>query len=163
MIDADRGIYRNRVWGTFTYDLETSEYGVLNWEDVLPLNTRHPLQSGLRKQISTAWIMDETGMTECIEAMGTCAEDTIAVLVEYCIFTDRMDMCNALDWYVRNYVSILYPNVDLRSLCISNALMVMDDGQFHMDFFKGISGKNGRCPRPAGRDQQQGRSQRHQH
>lgn len=44
-------------------------------------------------------------------------------------------MCNAQDWYEGSYVSMMHPRADLRSQRISDALMVMGDGQSHRDFF----------------------------
>ena len=137
VVDKERGIYSNRARGTFTYDLETGEYGVPDWEDV-PLPERNePPRSNL--DFGDAYllhrVMQVEGLTDCIEAMGTGAEDTIAALAEFCVLTDRLGMCNALDWFDGSYASIMHPRADLRSQRISDALMLMGDGQSHRDFF----------------------------
>ncbi len=137
VIDSDKGMYRNRVRGTFTYALDTGEYEVLDWEDVPSPEQGAPSSNlDFGDGYLLHGVMDETLMTECIEAMGTGVESTIAALVEYYVLTDRMGMCNTLDWYIGNYASILYPNADLRSQRISDALMVMGNGQFYRCFFK---------------------------
>ena len=75
VVDKDKGIYRNRSRGTFTYDIETGEYGIPDWEDV-PLCERngHPRAN---LDFGDVYLLDEmmrtVGLEDCIEAMGTGA------------------------------------------------------------------------------------------
>lgn len=137
VVDKERGIYRNRERGTFTYDPETKQFGTPEWRDV-------PIPSG---DINPRWnldfgdgflihgVMEAAGLLGCIEAMGTGAEDTISALIEFCVLTDNLGMCNAEEWYEGNYARILYPGADLRSQRISDMLMLIGDEQSHRDFF----------------------------
>ena len=137
VVDAEKGIYRSRDRGTFTYDLETGEFGVPDWEDV-PLQERN---GSPRANLDFGdgyllhGVMEAEGLLGCIDAMGTGAEDTVAALTEFCVLTSDLGMRNAEEWYEGNYASILYPKADLRSQRISDALMVIGDGQSHRDFF----------------------------
>lgn len=135
VVDKEKGIYRSRDRGTFTYDLDTGEFGTPAWDDV-PLQ-RDAIRSNLDfgDGFLVHGMMEAEGLLRCIEAMGTGAEDTIAALTEFCILTDRLGMCNAEEWFEGNYASILYPKADMRSQRISDALMLIGDGQSHRDFF----------------------------
>ena len=137
VVDREKGIYRNRGRGTFTYDVETGEYGIPDWEDVPLCERNGPPRANLDfgDVYLLRGMMRIDGLEDCIEAMGAGAEDTIAALVEFCVLTDRLGMCNAQDWYEGSYASMMHPRADLRSQRISDALMVMGDGQSHRDFF----------------------------
>ena len=138
VVDKEKGIYRNRGRGTFTYDVETGEYGIPDWEDVPLCERNGPPRANLDfgDVYLLRGMMRIDGLEDCIEAMGTGAEDTIAALVEFCVLTDRLGMFNAQDWYEGSYASMMHPRADLRSQRISDALMVMGDGQSHRDFFQ---------------------------
>ena len=75
-------------------------------------------------------VVHEFGMDRCIRALGTGGEDTIFALLGFCIFNERLGMCNAEEWFAGNFASILYPGADLRSQRISDALYLMGDEQF---------------------------------
>lgn len=137
VVDKEKGIYRNRDRGTFVYDPVTGQFGTPNWTDVpIPpkdINPRLNLDFGDGYLIHG--VMRIEGLIDCIETMGTGAEDTIMALTEFCILTDNLGMCNAKDWFEGNYASILYPEANLRSQRISDALMLIGDEQSHRDFF----------------------------
>lgn len=137
VVDRDKGIYRNRKRGTFTYDPEKGVYGTPAWGNV-PLPER---KGAIRFNLDFGDIylldrvMDAVGLKRCIDAMGTGAEETVMALTGFCVLVDRMGMCNAEDWWEGSYARILYRNADLRSQRISDALEVIGDGQSHRDFF----------------------------
>lgn len=137
VVDKEKGIYRSRDRGTFTYDLEENRYGVPDWGDV-----PRPKAAGTPRRcldFGDSYLLDrvvhEFGMDRCIRALGTGGEDTIFALLGFCIFNERLGMCNAEEWFAGNFASILYPGADLRSQRISDALYLMGDEQSFRDFF----------------------------
>ena len=72
VVDREKGIYRNRGRGTFTYDIETGEYGIPDWEDVPLCERNGPPRANL--DFGDVYLLDEMmrteGLEDCIEAMG---------------------------------------------------------------------------------------------
>lgn len=137
VIDKEAGIYQSRQRGYFTYDIETGSYGIVDLEG---LPAQEPAGAPrLCLDFGDGYIlkrvMEQEGMLECIEAMGTGGEDTLAALVGFCVCNEGLGMCNAETWYEGSCMSLSYPKADLRSQRISDALAVMGDERSHRDFF----------------------------
>lgn len=136
VVDRDKGIYRNRKRGTFTYDLETGKYSTPSFEQIQRdcelLQPKYTLDFGDAYALSK--LMDGCGLSGCIDAMGTGGEDTTKALVLFCTLTDRLGMYNAEVWFEGSYARILYPKAVLTSQRISDALAILGDEQSFRDF-----------------------------
>lgn len=143
VIDKEAGIYYNRQRGFFTYDIETGEYGTVGLGDLPAKEPAGPprLSLDFGDGYILGQMMEQEGMLECIDAMGTGGEDTLAALVVFCVCNDRLGMCNAETWYEGSCTSLMYPKADLRSQRISDALAVMGDERSHRDFFDTYLGR----------------------
>lgn len=138
VVNREKGVYRSRQRGTFTYNLETGEFGLPTFEELqtgsVPMRPRCTLDFGDAYLLSM--LMEESGLSKCIDAMGTGGEDTIKALVLFCTLTDGLGMCNAEDWFEGSYARILFPDAVLASQRISDALAIMGDDQSYRDFMQ---------------------------
>lgn len=151
VVDREKGVYHNRERGTFTYDIGTGEYGMPSFEQIQ--TNREPLQPKCTLDFGDVYalsrLMDECGLSGCIDAMGTGGEDTTKALVLFCTLTDRLGMCNAEDWFDGSYARILYAKAVLASQRISDALAILGDERSYRDFMGSyiplVTGNQGQC------------------
>ncbi len=138
VLNKDKGIYRNKNRGTFTYDIDTGEFGVPRWEDVPIAEPAGPPRMNL--DFGDAYLIDRmlgiTGLDGCIDAMGTGGEDTVASLVTFGILNHGLGLCNAEIWYQGSIIRLLRPRAEMASQRISDMLTLMGDEGSHRDFFK---------------------------
>lgn len=139
VIDKQRGIYKNRARGVFTYDLATNTYGVPDSSVVIPATKRSNTKEKLILDFGNSFFLSRyitrIGMDSAVSAMQYGNQDSVRAMLMYYILCN-MANCNALEWYSGNYVRILYPKANLESQRISDLLASIGEESSYRAFFK---------------------------
>ena len=133
VIDKEKGIYKNRERGVYTFDLATGTYGTCP-EDIVPPKAiaRGPYYTveGKRRSLLVLRFGDifffdtflrETGMLTAIDSIPYRNKDTLHALVAYYCLSSMANY-HAKDWYEMSYAKVLNPNAVLASQRISETL-----------------------------------------
>ena len=135
VIDKDKGIFKSRERGYFTYSLATQTYGKVDPAFSVP-TTRGKLK--LLQDFGDTFFLDKfmekEKILDCINAIGYGNNDTLKALICYYIVSNSANY-HAKDWYDFNYASILYPNANLISQRISECLEAIGDEYSYRSFF----------------------------
>ena len=127
VVDKERGVYRSRERGTFTFTLDSgvfelqsavAEKLILDFGDSYFLNEMLE-RNGYKRLIKTAF--------------GRLA-DTVMSLILYRSIQHGAS-CYAQDWWEGSYSRVLYPNASLSSQRISEALKTIGDEGLQRGFF----------------------------
>lgn len=133
VLDKEKGIYRNRERGVFTYAPATGTYGTVPAGFVEPpkrkpgkyLNILGKKRSRLCLGLGDSFFLDASlkniGFYEVIDAVGYGNADTLHTLIFYYLLSQQLNS-HAADWYELNYVKILFPDAAVSSQRISEAL-----------------------------------------
>jgi len=133
VLDKEKGIYRNRERGVFTYDIETGKYGTVAPDYVEPpkrkqgkyLKVSGKKRSRLCLEFGNSFFLDsflkESGFYPVIDAVGYGNADTLHTLVFYYLLSQQPNS-HAADWYELNYTKILFPKAAVSSQRISEFL-----------------------------------------
>lgn len=133
VLDKERGIFRNRERGVFTYDIRTGQYGTAPADFVEPAKRRRGkyIKDGRKKrsllvlQFGDIFFYDcfvrGTGILGAVDAIGYANKDTLHALLCYYV-TSPEPNSHAAFWYSVSYARILYPNAAMASQRISEAL-----------------------------------------
>lgn len=133
VLDKERGIFRSRERGVFTYDLETDQYGTAPADFIEPAKRRKGkyIKEGRKKrsllvlQFGDIFFYDcfvrKTGILKAVDAIGYTNKDTLHALLCYYV-TSSEPNCHAQFWYDVSYAKVLYPMATMASQRISNAL-----------------------------------------
>ena len=146
VINKERGIYKNRKRGIYTYDLETGVYGICP-EDVVDTknNRRGPYYSIEGKRVSLLVLRfgdvfffhsfaEKIGIFNVVDAIPFANKDTLHALVAYYTLSSVANY-HAKDWYELSYAKVLYPNAALASQRISEALVSIGMEESKRQFF----------------------------
>ena len=147
VIDKERGIYKNRKRGIYTYDPDTDTYGVCP-EDIAESgnNRRGPYYTvdGKRRSLLVLRFGDifffesfvtKTGIMKAVDAIPFKNKDTLHALLAYYVLSSTANY-HAKDWYELSYAKVLYPNAALASQRISEALASIGMEESKRQFFK---------------------------
>jgi hypothetical protein len=137
VLDKERNIFRNRIRGVFTYDIDTDTYGSAPADYVLPLPKGR--KEKLILDFGDTFFLDtyikDSGLNAAIDAIGYGNPDTLYAMLSYYIVCS-MSNCHAKDWWDGSYARILYPNASLSSQRISDFLIAIGDEYSQREFFK---------------------------
>ena len=146
VIDKNRGIYKNRKRGIFTYDPVTDTYGTCPDDLAEPKKTRrgnYYTVEGKRHSLLVLRFGDifffnrfltSLGIIKVIDAIPFNNKDTLHALVAYYVLSSTANY-HALDWYELSYAKVLYPNAALSSQRISEALSLIGMEESKRQFF----------------------------
>lgn len=146
VLDKEKGIYRNRERGVFTYDLATGTYGTAPADFIEPpkrkqgkyLNVAGKKRSRLCLEFGNSFFLDaflkNAGFYQVIDAVGYGNTDTLRALVFYYLLSQQPNS-HAADWYGLNYVKTLFPNAAVSSQRISEALAEIGTQESKRGFF----------------------------
>jgi len=137
VLDKERGVYKNRERGVFTYQLETNTYGSA------PVDVTPPIRKNKKEQLivdfGDAYFLDtfikNKGLDTVIEAIGYGNPDTLKAMIAYYSLSS-MANCYANDWWEGSYARILYPKANLTSQRISDFLAAIGDEHAQRKFFQ---------------------------
>jgi len=136
VLDRERGIYRSRERGVFTYDLGANAYGRPPADYVPPTVSR---KEKLILDFGDAFFLDQfikrIGLSEAIDAIGYGNPDTLYSMVSYYAICS-MANCHAQSWWEGSYARMLYPNANLTSQRISDFLAAIGDECSQREFFQ---------------------------
>lgn len=133
VLDKERGIYRNRQKGVFTYDINTDTYGPAPADFISPPKTRRgryytvgrKKKSFLSMQFGDVFFFDQfyrkTGIAKAVEAIDYGNSDTLPALLCYYVTSSEANS-HAEDWYELSYARKLWPNANMASQRIREAL-----------------------------------------
>lgn len=133
VLDKQRGIYRNRQRGVFTYCLATRVYGPAPADFKEPPKRRRSkyIKEGRKKrsllvfQFGDIFFYDsfvkKIGILNAIDAIEYGNRDTLHALICYYV-TSREPNSHAEFWYSTSYAKVLFPGANLSSQRISEAL-----------------------------------------
>jgi hypothetical protein len=126
VIDKQRGIYRSRERGTFSFTLE-------NGFQALP----NVLQKGIL-DFGNAFVLHQVlqkcGFIDIMKRVFGGNFDSVAALVFYRILQGGGNS-GALDWYDGSYAKALFPNANLHSQRLSELVKSLGDSQTTGRFF----------------------------
>lgn len=133
VLDKEKGIYRSRERGVYTYDLESNSYGKVPVDYIEPSKSKPSkyLVAGGKKrsrlciEFGDSFFLDaflkETGLYQVIDAAGYGNKDTLHAIVFYYLLSQQPNS-HAADWYELSYAKYLFPNATMSSQRISDAL-----------------------------------------
>lgn len=169
VLDKERGIYRNRERGVFTYDVSTNTYGTVSPDYAEPpkrkrgkyLRIEGKKRSRLCIEFGDSFFLDaflkKSGLYPVIDAIGYGNTDTLYVIVFYYLLSQQPNS-HMLDWYELNYARVLFPNAAVSSQRLSEALAEIGMEDAKRSFFsayyayvrkRSLPGKKD-CPAPDG-------------
>lgn len=147
VLDKDRGIYRNRERGVFTFSLDTGIYGPA------PADFKEPpkrsrgsyIREGRKKrsllvlQFGDIFFYDcfvkKTGILKAIDAINFGNRDTLHALICYYV-TSGEPNSHAEFWYSISYAKVLFPGANMSSQRISDALAEIGLEENRRRFFR---------------------------
>ena len=136
VLDKERGIYRNRERGVFTYDIATNTYGKPPVEFVPPKIGR---KESLILDFGDVFFLDQfiraKGLCAAVDAIGYGNPDTLYAMLTYYAVCSAAN-CHAQSWWEGSYARILYPKANLSSQRISGFLAAIGDEYSQREFFQ---------------------------
>ena len=142
VIDKERGIFKNRERGLFTYDLKTNTFGSVPAEYEAPSlqrKTKYRRRTTLVVSFGDIFLLDEyireSGLQKAVDAIGYRNPDTLKALLAFYILTSYAN-CHAEDWWELTYARYLYPKAQMASQRISEALADIGSEDAKRSFFR---------------------------
>jgi hypothetical protein len=135
VLDKERGIYKNRERGIFTYDIKSGFYGKTPAKYVPPVTSR---KESLILDFGDTFFLDyfirNQKLDRAIDAIGYGNPDTLYAMICYYVICS-MANCHAQSWWEGSYARILYPKANLTSQRISDFLTSIGDEYSQREFF----------------------------
>ena len=142
VIDKEKGIFKSRERGLFTYDLKTNTFGKVPAEYIEPQMervTKYPKRPRLVVSFGDIYVLDQylikNGFYEAVDQIGYRNLDTLHALLAYYLLSPHAN-CHAADWWDLTYAKQLFPNAQLKSQRISDALADIGSEEAKQCFFK---------------------------
>lgn len=173
VLDKEKGIYRNRERGVFTFDLATGTYGAVSPDFTEPPRRKKgkyahvggKKRSRLCIEFGNSFFLDEflkkVGFYPVIDSIGYGNPDTLHAIIFYYLLSQQAN-AHAADWYELNYAKSLFPNAAVSSQRISEALAEIGTEESKRAFFSAyyafvknhpkMRGKGGTASLTAGSD-----------
>ena len=138
VIDKDRGIFRNRARGLFTFSLE-SGYGDLSEKEMQEMS---PMGSGREERLILNFgdahflyeALKKLGLYDVIYNAIPGKEDTLMSVLGFKLLASASNRY-AEYWWEGSYARILFPNAKLRSQRLSEFYSHLGDEAIHRQFF----------------------------
>ena len=142
VVDKERGIFKSRSRGLFTYDLNTNSFGKVPAEFIEPQKvrkTKYEVRPQLVVSFGDVFLLDQYISTrhfdKAIDAIGFRNPDTIRALLAYYLLSPHANR-HAEDWWSLTYAKYLYPKAQMSSQRISDALADIGSEDAKHRFFK---------------------------
>ena len=137
VVDEAKGIYHNREYGFFTYNLETGTRTKVSDPDIHPIKRRNRKEK-LILDFGDAWFIDsfirDIGLWDSIGKLSYGNSDTVRAMVMFYVLCS-MANCHAEEWYEGSYARILYPNANLSSQRLIDMLSSIGEEHSYREFF----------------------------
>ena len=141
MIDKEHGIFKNREYGIFKYDIKTNTFSSVPaeyQEPAMKRKTRYPVRPTLVVSLGDVFLLDEflkgSGLIKAVDATGYRNGDTLKALLAYYILSP-LASSHAQDWWELTYARYLYPKAQMASQRISDALADIGSEDARRGFF----------------------------
>jgi hypothetical protein len=125
VVDREKGIYRNRKRGLFTFDPQTGSYGNAPGDFIEPRVYDKRRMERVSLDFGDAFFLhsflESSGFLGVIDSLGYGNRDTLHAMVLFYILSS-MANCNAENWLSGSIASLLYPRARLDSPRISEFL-----------------------------------------
>lgn len=127
VIDKEKGIYKNRERGTFTFTLNN---GVFEHQPTIV----EKLILDFGDSYFLDEILEKNGFKNLVKATFGILADTLLSLIFYRSLQNGAS-CYAQAWWEGSYARVLYPNASLSSQRISEAFKTIGEERIQRDFF----------------------------
>lgn len=141
VLDKERGIFKSRERGVFSYDVKTNTFASVPADYEEPKKqrkTKYPVRPNLIVSFGDVFLLDEylkkSGLVRAIDAIGYRNNDTLHALLAYYILSPLAN-CHAQDWWELTYAKFLYPKAQMASQRISEALADIGSEDAKRHFF----------------------------
>ena len=143
VLDREKGIYKSKDRGVFSFDPGTGEFGAVPEDYIPPASTDARKRNHVSVDFGDAFFMDSflhsSGLMDIIDQVHYGNPDTFHAMV--LLYTlSGLANCDAIHWYEGNIVSLLYPKANLTSQRISDFLSSIGTPEKQMDFQKAYPG-----------------------
>ena len=142
VIDKERGIFKSRERGIFTYNLETNTFGSVPadyQEPKISRKTKYLKRPELVVSFGDIYLLDEylkrCGFNAALDAIGYRNPDSLYALLSYYILSPHANS-HAQDWWELTYARFLYPRAQLASQRISEMLADIGSEDAKRRFFR---------------------------
>jgi hypothetical protein len=137
VLDKDKGIYRNRSRGIFTYNVEDGTFGLPEESFVPPVEALR-VNERLILDFGDAYLLDsfitDCGLRPVIDIIGYGNPDTLLSMIQYYVLCSTAN-CHAANWWEGSYARVLFPNANLTSQRISSFLASVGNEESLRRFF----------------------------
>ena len=128
VVDKERGIYRSRARGLFTYDPATGEFGRAP-DDAEAIQPRRRNARPGRPRLSYSFgdvfllcrFLHSSGLMACADACGHPNQDAVRALLCFYVLTSLAN-CHAKEWWEDTFARLLFPQARVSSQRISEVL-----------------------------------------
>lgn len=140
VVDREKGIYRNKTRGLFTYDPATDTYGSVP-EDYVPPSFKDGRARGEKVLLDFGdsyflnEVLHKSGMMQVIDTLSYGNPDTLHAMVLFYMLSSDAN-CDAISWYQGNAVKLLYPRANMSSQRISDFLAAIGTPERQMTYQK---------------------------
>ena len=142
VIDKEKSIFKSRERGIFSYNVVSNTFEAVPAEYIEPdlqRKTKYPVRPKLIVSFGDLYLLDKyvnkCGFISAIEATHFRNKDTLLALFSYYILSAHAN-CHAEDWWNLTYARILFPNAQMSSQRISDALADIGSEDAKRGFFK---------------------------
>lgn len=139
VLDKERGIYKNRDRGIFTYDLVSNTFGSK------PLDFETPKVVDKRKKILHSFdfgdvylineVLHKSGFWSVVDTIPWKNKDTLHAMVIFYI-TSMLPNCDAEIWYETSFACKLFPDARIDSANISDFLAKLGETDSMLPYHK---------------------------
>lgn len=137
VLDLERGIFKNKERGVFSFDLETLKFGPAP-ADYADTTRRKNAREELIVDFGDAFLfnclLDKYKLRPAIDAIGYGNPDSLYGLLLYYMLSKRSNV-HAEAWFEGTYTRILYPKATLTSQRISDLLFTIGQEDALQRFF----------------------------
>ncbi|MCD8347843.1 MAG: transposase [Lachnospiraceae bacterium] len=125
VIDRERGIYKSRERGFFTFDPATGEYGEVPDDFSMPAPEISAKHSHVSVDFGDAFILNaflyQSGFMDVIDTIDYSNKETLHAMVLFYTLS-AMANADAIHWYQGSIARVLYPKANMASQRISELL-----------------------------------------
>ena len=143
VLDREKGIYKSKDRGVFSFDPDTGEFGAVPENYVPPISTDARKRNHVSVDFGDTFFMDSflhsSGLMDIIDQVHYGNPDTLHAMVLFYTLSGLAN-CDAIHWYEGNIVRLLYPKANLTSQRISDFLSSIGTPEKQMDFQKAYLG-----------------------
>ena len=137
VIDKDKGIYKNRERGVFSFDAETGQYSAVP-ESFVPTTIKDMRKRECKcVDFGDAYFVDrilwDSGLIEVVNSIEYGNRDTLHAMILFYILS-VMSNCDAINWWEGSIAKMLYPNANLSSQRISDFLRSIGKAENKINF-----------------------------